>query len=107
MIKLVAFLGNYGREYEKTRHNVAWFFEDSLPFANRLNWQNKFKGEISSCTPQELAQWACDTKICSKKDGSPVLVPEEAPAHAGRSDGERGGDPLWRAAGRSRACRRG
>ena len=80
MIKLVAFLGNYGREYEKTRHNVSWFFEDSLAFASRLSWQNKFKGEIATLTPQELAQWACDTKICSKKDGSPVLVPEEAPA---------------------------
>ena len=36
MIKLVAFLGNYGREYEKTRHNVAWYFEDSLPRYARL-----------------------------------------------------------------------
>lgn len=81
MIQLVAFLGNYGKEYEKTRHNVSWYFEDSLPFANRLSWQNKFKGEIASFTPAELSQWACDTKICSKKDGSPVLVPEEAPAH--------------------------
>ena len=81
MIQLVAFLGNYGPKYEKTRHNVAWYFEDSLPFANKLSWQSKFKGEIASITPSELAQWACDTKICSKKDGSPVLVPEEAPAH--------------------------
>ena len=81
MIKLVAFLGNYGKEYEKTRHNVSWYFEDSLPFANKLSWQNKFKGELASLTPQELSQWACDTKIYSKKDGSPVLVPEEAPAH--------------------------
>ncbi len=81
MIKLVAFLGNYGKEYEKTRHNVSWYFEASLPFASRLSWQSKFKGEIASLTPQELSQWACDTKICSKKDGSPVLVPEEAPAH--------------------------
>lgn len=81
MIKLVAFLGNYGKEYEKTRHNVSWFFEDSLPFAERLSWQRKFKGEIAGFTPAELAQWACDYKICSKKDGSPVLVPEEAPAH--------------------------
>ena len=81
MIKLVAFLGNYGKEYEKTRHNVSWYFEDSLPFAGKLSWQNKFKGELASLTPQELSQWACDTKICSKKDGSPVLVPEEAPAH--------------------------
>ncbi|MCR4580093.1 MAG: aminoacyl-tRNA hydrolase [Treponema sp.] len=81
MIKLVAFLGNYGREYEKTRHNVSWFFEDSLSFASRLNWQNKFKGEIADLSPLQLAQWACDDKICSKKDGSPVIVPEEAPAH--------------------------
>ena len=81
MIQLVAFLGNYGPKYEKTRHNVAWYFEDSLPFDNKLSWQSKFKGEIASITPSELAQWACDTKICSKKDGSPVLVPEEAPAH--------------------------
>ena len=81
MIKLVAFLGNYGKEYEKTRHNVSWYFEDSLPFAGKLSWQNKFKGELATLTPQELSQWACDTKICTKKDGSPVLVPEEAPAH--------------------------
>ena len=81
MIKLVAFLGNYGKEYEKTRHNVSWYFEDSLPFAGKLSWQSKFKGEIASFTPQELSKWACDTKICSKKDGSPVLVPEESPSH--------------------------
>ena len=72
MIKLVAFLGNYGREYEKTRHNVAWYFADSLPFASHLSWQSKFKGEITSLTPQELSAWACDAKICS---------PQEAPAH--------------------------
>ena len=36
MIQLVAFLGNYGREYEKTRHNTAWQFADSLPFYSRL-----------------------------------------------------------------------
>lgn len=81
MIELVAFLGNYGREYEKTRHNVAWYFEDSLPFAKNLSWQSKFKGEIASLTPQELSKWACDTKICSTKEGLPVKVPEEAPAH--------------------------
>ncbi|MDD5930210.1 MAG: aminoacyl-tRNA hydrolase [Spirochaetales bacterium] len=81
MIKLVAFLGNYGREYDKTRHNVAWYFEDSFPFASSISWQNKFKGEFAVITPEQLSQWACDNKICSKKDGSPVLVPEDAPAH--------------------------
>ena len=81
MIQLVAFLGNYGKEYEKTRHNVAWNFQDSLPFANKLSWQSKFKGEIASFSPEQLSQWACDTKIHSKKDGSPALVPAEAPSH--------------------------
>ena len=79
MIKLAVFLGNYGKEYEKTRHNVAWYFEDSLPFADKLKWQSKFKGEIASVTPGELADFACETKICSKKDGTPVAVPQEAP----------------------------
>lgn len=81
MIKLVAFLGNYGKEYEKTRHNVSWYFADSLPFASKLSWQSKFKGEIASCTPDELALWARDCKICSTKEGLSVRVPEEAPAH--------------------------
>ena len=81
MIQLVAFLGNYGKEYEKTRHNVSWYFEDSLPFANRLNWQKKFKGQIANFSPAELSEWACNYKICSTKDGQPVKVPEEAPAH--------------------------
>lgn len=44
MISLVVFLGNYGREYAKTRHNVAWLFEESLSFSNSFNWQKKFKG---------------------------------------------------------------
>lgn len=81
MIELVVFLGNYGKEYEKTRHNVAWYFEDSLPFADKIYWQSKFKGKFASITPKDLADWAADYKICSKKDGSPVLIAEEAPSH--------------------------
>ena len=82
MIELVVFLGNYGREYEKTRHNVAWYFEDSLPFASKFYWQSKFKGQFSTITPQQLSEFAAEFKICSKKDGSPVIVPEEAPVEA-------------------------
>ncbi|MGI6433166.1 MAG: aminoacyl-tRNA hydrolase [Sphaerochaetaceae bacterium] len=45
MIKLVAFLGNKGSEYQKSRHNSGWLFLEELqeqlpPFA----WQNKFHG---------------------------------------------------------------
>lgn len=45
MVRLVAFLGNFGKQYEKTRHNVAWQFAAKLPFYNELRWQEKFKGE--------------------------------------------------------------
>ena len=44
MIKLVTFLGNPGRQYEFTRHNVAWFIADELSKNFALNWQTKFKG---------------------------------------------------------------
>ena len=77
MIKLVAFLGNYGKEYEKTRHNVAWQFQASLAFANKLSWQSKFKGNYAAIEPDQLAQWCAETGILAKKDGSPVIIPEE------------------------------
>ena len=50
MIKLVAFLGNYGSEYSGTRHNVAWQFADSLACLSSVNWQKKFKGLFASKT---------------------------------------------------------
>lgn len=79
MIKLVAFLGNYGREYADTRHNVAWQFEDSLPFAGKLSWQNKFKGKFSAIDMKNLSEWCAESGILSKKDGSPVPVFDDAP----------------------------
>ena len=30
MIKLIALLGNYGKQYSGTRHNAAWIFAESL-----------------------------------------------------------------------------
>lgn len=79
MIKLVAFLGNYGREYADTRHNVAWQFEDSLPFAGKLSWQNKFKGKFSAIDMKNLSEWCAESGVLSKKDGSPVPVFDDAP----------------------------
>ncbi len=79
MIKLVAFLGNYGAEYEKTRHNVAWQFASQLPFYAKLNFQNKFKGDYAVAETQTLAQWFAETGMYAKKDGSAPVVPEGAP----------------------------
>lgn len=79
MIKLVAFLGNYGAEYAGTRHNVAWTFAEQLPFYDRLSFQNKFKGDYAAVETKTLAQWFADTKMYAKKDGSAPGVPEDAP----------------------------
>ena len=79
MIKLVAFLGNYGLEYEKTRHNVAWQFASQLPFYNRLNWQQKFKGDYAVVETQTLANWFSETGMYAKKDGSAPNIPEDSP----------------------------
>lgn len=40
MIKLIAFLGNPGKEYEKTRHNAGFLLSDDI-YA-KVNWQSKF-----------------------------------------------------------------
>lgn len=44
MTKLVVALGNPGREYENTRHNVGWKALEHLSFWNDLSWKEKFKG---------------------------------------------------------------
>lgn len=48
MIRLVVFLGNPGREYERTRHNIGWMVAGALPFASELAWREKFKGLTAS-----------------------------------------------------------
>jgi len=48
MIRLYAFLGNYGKEYAANRHNVAWQFLSSLSLYGSLSWERKFKGRVAS-----------------------------------------------------------
>lgn len=68
-ISLVAFLGNYGKEYQNTRHNVAWLFASSLPYFNKLNWQSKFKGQYCKvdrkivCGENELKEELQNTPV--------------------------------------------
>jgi peptidyl-tRNA hydrolase, PTH1 family len=78
MIQLVAFLGNFGREYAQTRHNTGWIFSDSLPFADKLSWQSKFKGICTTVDTGQFAEWAQQYDLYTKKDGSAMLLPDSA-----------------------------
>ncbi|MBK5202003.1 MAG: aminoacyl-tRNA hydrolase [Spirochaetaceae bacterium] len=46
MIKMIVFLGNPGKQYSKTRHNVGW---QLLEYKyNSPSFQNKFNGEVAN-----------------------------------------------------------
>jgi len=46
----VVFLGNPGREYERTRHNAGFLVASRWSLTSALAWQTKFKGQWGSVT---------------------------------------------------------
>jgi len=46
----VVFLGNPGKEYERTRHNAGFLTASRWEPARNASWQQKFKGEWASVT---------------------------------------------------------
>ena len=46
-MKLIAALGNPGKKYESTRHNIAWIFLEYLSFFQQLKWKRKFHGSYA------------------------------------------------------------
>jgi peptidyl-tRNA hydrolase, PTH1 family len=51
---LVAGLGNPGREYAATRHNVGWLVVDELTRRHEGSWRSKFSGQLAEVRLGEL-----------------------------------------------------
>lgn len=51
---LVAGLGNPGREYARTRHNVGWLVLDELARRQSASFRGKFSGQLSELRLGEL-----------------------------------------------------
>jgi PTH1 family peptidyl-tRNA hydrolase len=51
---LVAGLGNPGREYAATRHNVGWLVADDLAARHDGSWKSKFSGRLAEVRLDDL-----------------------------------------------------
>src|SRR5919199_6168252 len=71
---LVAGLGNPGREYERTRHNVGWLVLDELARRHGGSWRSKFNGSLAEIRLD-------DSKLA-------LLKPETYMNESGRSVGD-------------------
>ena len=53
-MKLILGLGNPGREYERTRHNVGWLVADELARRHGGSFRSKFSGRLAEARLADL-----------------------------------------------------
>lgn len=76
MPMLTVFLGNPGKQYAKTRHNVAWRLLESLEPRWAPGWQQKFNGRFAQISPVAGAAGGAGGGGTSARGGVVLLVPE-------------------------------
>src|ERR687884_470783 len=83
---LVAGLGNPGREYEQTRHNVGWLVADELARRHGGSFRSKFSGRAAEVRfgEQRLALLKPETYMneSGRSVGAAVRFYKVAPEHA-------------------------
>jgi PTH1 family peptidyl-tRNA hydrolase len=86
---MVAFLGNPGKQYERTRHNVAWRLLGELETRWHPSWQGKFNGRYAQVdvAPPKLppAPGAGATPGAGASPRVVLLVPETFMNRSGES----------------------
>ena len=73
-IKLIAGLGNPGGEYEKTRHNVGFWFIDRLASQHNLTLKNdsKFLGEVAKLSFSSENIWLIKPMTFMNRSGQSI-----------------------------------
>ncbi len=71
-LRLVVFLGNPGRRFQGTRHNIAWQLAEKLSFYSQLVWHDKFKGIYSSFSGKNNRIFLLKPQIFVNRSGESV-----------------------------------
>src|ERR671925_2102004 len=103
---LVAGLGNPGREYERTRHNIGWLVVDELAGRHGGTFRSKFNGHLAEVRVDDTRiallkpetymnesgrSLAAATRFFKVDPGSLLVVHDDVDLEPGRLQARRGG----------------
>ncbi|WP_037571738.1 aminoacyl-tRNA hydrolase [Spirochaeta cellobiosiphila] len=67
---VIYLLGNYGKEFDNTRHNVAKQIKDFLPL--NTEWENKFSAQYQKIIHKGTPHWLIESKGYMNLSGEPI-----------------------------------